>query len=403
MTPPLVSNAQARRLFLHLQGLSIPPRQKLTRDGLLNLVEHLGFVQVDSINTVARAHHQILFSRNQTYRPRLLTALLERDAALFENWTHDASIIPTAFFPYWRPRFAKERDLLRDRWRKWRREGFEEMFDQVLNEVRDRGPVMARQLGDGEYKSADGWWDWHPSKTALEYLWRTGDLAVARREGFQKVYDLTERVLPEWCHQCDEPSREALVDWSCRSALDRLGVATSGELAAFWGGISPAEAKAWCEKHREKDLIEVRVESADGSKPRTAFARPDLPERLNDLPEPPSRIRALSPFDPLIRDRKRTQRLFDFEFRIEIYVPAKKRQYGYYVFPLLEGDSLIGRIDMKHQRETGVLGVKGLWLEPGRKWTQGRERALDGELERLRRFVGAERVVLEDGYLKAAS
>lgn len=400
MTLPLVRNAEARRLFLQLQGLSFAPRRKLNRDGLLALVEHLGFVQVDSINTVERAHHLILFSRNQTYRPRLLTALLEQEASLFENWTHDAAIIPTRYFPYWRPRFARQREILRERWRKWRRGGFEALSDQVLEEIRERGPVMARQLGTGEHKITSGWWDWHPSKTALEFLWRTGALAVARREGFQKVYDLTERVIPAR-HRRDEPGAEAFVDWACRGALDRLGVATSGELAAFWGAITPAEAASWCRAGLGKDVVEVVVEAADGSKPRTAFARPGLPDLLRDLPEPPGRIRALSPFDPLVRDRKRTERLFDFRYRIEVFVPAEKRQYGYYVFPLLEGDRLIGRIDMKHQREHGTLGVTGVWLESGCKFTQRREQGLDAELERLRRFVGAERVTRDNGYIKS--
>ena len=192
----LIPNRQARRLFLHLQGLSAPPRAKLDRPGLLGLIENLGFVQVDSINTVERAHHMILFARNQTYRKDHLARLLERDRGLFENWTHDASIIPTAFYPWWQQRFARDAERLRARWREWRREGFEHMLDDILDHVRAEGPAMARHLRRPQDASAEGWWDWHPSKTALEYLWRTGALAVCRREGFQKVYDLTERVIP---------------------------------------------------------------------------------------------------------------------------------------------------------------------------------------------------------------
>jgi len=399
MPLPVIANADARRAFLVAQGLARPIGGRLTRDGLYDLIEQLGFVQVDSINTVERAHHMILFSRNHTYRHGQLGHLLERKAALFENWTHDASIIPTRFYPYWMCRFAQEREALRERWRKWRRDGFEEMLDQVLGQVRAEGPVMARHLGGEEgKKNAEGWWDWHPSKTALEYLWRTGELAVARREGFQKVYDLAERVIPAE-HRDGAPSRTALIDWACQGALERLVFATSGELAAFWDAVTPAEAAQWCRKHLGDDLVEVAVEPAKSGKPRTAFARPDFRERLSDVPTPPGGTRVLSPFDPLIRDRNRTERLFDFRYRIEVFVPEAKRQYGYYVFPLLERDRLIGRIDMKRTKD-GALSVTGLWLEPRLRFTPAREAKLASELDRLARFVGAEAVRFENYFLR---
>ena len=405
MPPPLIANADARRAFLAAQGLARPVGARLTREGLYDLIEQLGFVQVDSINTVERAHHLILFSRNHTYRHGQLGHLLERKAALFENWTHDASIIPTRFYPYWMCRFAQERETLRERWRKWHREGFEAVLDQVLDHVRAEGPVMARHLGGEEQKkgagaNAAGWWNWHPSKTALEFLWRTGELAVARREGFQKVYDLAERVIPAH-HREAAPTRQALVDWACRGALERLVFATSGELAAFWGAVTPAEAAAWCKKHRGRDLAEVAVEPANGGKPRSAYARPDFRDRLSEVPTPPGGIRVLSPFDPLVRDRNRTERLFDFRYRIEVFVPEARREYGYYVFPLLERDRLIGRIDMRAKKDDGALSVTGLWLEPRLKFTRAREAKLAGELDRLASFVGAETVRFQNGFLRA--
>jgi len=399
MSPLKIDHRDAKSLLLAVHGLSHPPRSKLTTEGLLNRIEDLGFVQVDSINTVARAHHMILFARNETYRPKQLSALLERHRDLFENWTHDAAIIPSRFFPYWRVRFERERERLRDRWRSWRREGFEELFDDTLSHIRENGPVMARHLGTNEKKKPGGWWDWHPSKTALEYLWRTGDLAIARREGFQKVYDLTERVIPSQ-HLVDKAEEDAFIDWACRSALDRLGFATPGEIAAFWGSISPAEAKAWCEAHKGKDILTADVVMAEGEKPRQCFVLADIEDRLANLPPPPKRVRVLSPFDPAIRDRKRLQRLFDFDYRIEIFVPEAKRRFGYYVFPLLEGDRMIGRLDMKHRAQDGVLHVTGLWLEPRIKPSKQRLSSLEAELDRHRRFVGAERVTFADGFLR---
>jgi uncharacterized protein YcaQ len=393
--PPLISNQAARRILLASLGLAEDPRRRLDGPGLLRMVERLGFVQVDSISTVERAHHHILFSRSQAYRQPQLARLIEREAALFENWTHDASIIPSRFYPFWRHRFDRERESLAERWRKWRREGFEDYLSHVLDRVTTEGPLMARDFGEETRKNSGGWWDWHPEKTALEYLWRTGALAVARREGFQKVYDLPERVIPE-PHFEERSSYEDFVDWKCRNALARLRFATPGELAAFWGALNPAEAGAWCESQRDRAITEVRVESADGSKPRRAFAPLDLLEQIDDLPEPPPRIRALNPFDPLLRDRARLARLFGFTYRIEVFVPAAKRHYGYYVFPLLEGERLIGRIDMKHERQgDGSLTVKGLWLEPKVKMTRGRRDKLEAELERIRRFVGAHAVKFE--------
>ena len=389
MTPPVISNRKVRRLLLASQGLADDPTKRLDPADLLDLIEGLGFVQLDSIKTVERAHHHILFSCNQTYRPGQLDRLMSPEAALFENWTHDAAIIPARFYPFWRHRFTRDRDKLAERWRKWRREGFEDYLSHVKTRIGREGPLMARDFGKERKKNSGGGWDWHPEKTALEYLWRTGALAVARREGFQKVYDLPERVIPKR-HRGRPPGRAAFIDWMCRGALARLGVATPGELAAFWGALSPAEAGAWCAAQQDRGVTRVLVEPADGAKPRAAFAAAQVLERLDGMPTPPPRIRALNPFDPVIRDRARLERLFGCRYRIEVFVPAAKRQYGYYVFPLLEGERFIGRIDMTHDVwNGGVLKVTGLWLEPQIAMTQGREHKLQAELKRIQRFVGA--------------
>jgi uncharacterized protein YcaQ len=385
----LFSNAEARRIFLARQGLSAPPGRMLGKAGLLQLIHDIGFVQVDSIATVERAHHQILFSRNQTYRREHLAELLEEDGELFENWTHDASIIPSAFFRYWKHRFRREDETILERWRKWREPGFEEAFGETYERIASGGAVLSRELKAEDHKSG-GWWNWHPNKTALEYLWRTGKVGIARRENFQKVYDLVERVLPPH-HHAPDVDHDAFVDWACRSALERLGFATHGEIAAFWALISPEEAKAWVEAHRD-ELRPVSIEPADGGKPRASHAFAGFPDSLGDIPEPPQRLRVLSPFDPLIRDRNRTERLFGYFYRIEVFVPEPKRQYGYYVFPLLEGGRLVGRIDMKADRKAGTLDVRRLWWEPKVRASAGRMERLEAELARLAKFTGVEDV-----------
>lgn len=367
----------------------------MNKAGLHELVTRLGFVQVDSIRTVERAHHMILFSRNQTYRPAHLEMLLEKDRLLFEHWTHDASILPAAFFPYWKWRFRREGPRILERWRKWQGEGFDAVFEETLMRIRDGGPVMARDLKADDHVSG-GWWNWHPSKTALEYLWHTGHLAIAGRRNFQKLYDLAARVLPVEHHDA-EVDHEAFVDFACRGALERLGFASAGEIAAFFDLVTPDEAKAWVQCHRD-ELEDVAIETMGEGKPRVAFAFADVQQRIDHAPEPPARIRVLSPFDPALRDRNRAERLFGFFYRIEIFVPEEKRQYGYYVFPLLEGDRLIGRIDMKTDRVEGVLAVKRIWLEPGVRASTGRLQKLDAELQRVARFSGVEDVTYAEGW-----
>jgi len=388
----VVSVAAARRLTLDLAGLAAPPRRRLTVDGLLALIERLGFVQVDSVQAVERAHHMILFARNQTYRPTQLRRLLEDRADLFEHWTHDASVIPTAFYPYWKHRFARFLDTDTQSYHRWHGGGFEAEIERVLNHVGANGTVRSRDLvGERPPGAASGWWEWHDGKVALEYLWHTGRLAVARRDGFQKVYDLVERVIPEAARAVDV-APDDYVDWACGAALDRLGMATAGEIAGFWGAVTSAETKVWCQSKLGGDVIPVVVESADGSSPRRSFARADIAERLDSLAGVPRCLRVINPFDPLMRDRKRLLRLFNFDYRIEIFVPAAKRTWGYYVFPLLERDRFVGRIEARANREQGVLAITNLWSEPGVTWTARRFAKLEAELTRLARFVSVETV-----------
>ncbi|WP_176085989.1 winged helix-turn-helix domain-containing protein [Martelella sp. HB161492] len=390
-----IANEDARRIFLARQGLCERIPAGAGRQGLLSLIEMLGFVQVDSIRTVERAHDLILWSRFPGYRHAQLADLLEKDRSLFEHWTHDAAIIPTRFYPYWKHRFAREQVRLLERWRKWRAAGFEEVIEETLAMVRDSGPVMARDLKSDEHVSG-GWWNWHPGKTALEYHWRTGNLSICHRVNFQKAYNLSERVIPDaWRNASVD--HDAFVDWACRAALTRLGFATPGEIAAFFDIITPQEARAWVEANRD-GLADVEIGLAEKGKSRQAVALAEDVASLHDVPEPPSRVRVLSPFDPLLRDRARIERLFGFFYRIEVFVPEPKRQYGYYVFPLLEGTKLIGRIDMKAERKRDALEVRQLWLEPGVKASAGRLAKLDAELARLARFTGVARVEYLDGW-----
>lgn len=390
MAAPLLSNPLARRLFLHRHALGSLHAAPVSM-GLRDVIRRIGFVQVDSINTVERAHHMILFSRLPSYRPDDLKQALEQDRTLWEHWTHDASILPIETFPYWKHRFAKDSQRLHENWRRWFREGYEAQFDRVLSRIVAHGPVTAADVSEGERRGSGGWWDWHPSKTALEWLWRTGQLAITRREGFQKVYDLSERVIPPEIRSADV-SFEDKVTWACKTALCHLGFATVAELQAFWNAVPRGAVAGWAQEALAQGaLVEIQVEGATGSL-RRALARPDVLEDAAGLPEAPSRLRVLSPFDPALRDRARAEHLFGFFYRIEVFVPEAKRRWGYYVFPVLEAERLVGRLDAKAFKADGVLRVRAFWPEPGIRLTKARRVGLEAELHRLARFAGCDRV-----------
>ncbi|HGG63221.1 MAG TPA: winged helix-turn-helix domain-containing protein, partial [Rhodobacteraceae bacterium] len=217
----------------------------------------------------------------------------------------------------------------------------------------------------------------------LDKMWYSGVLATSHRKDFTKFYDLAERVIPAKLREVAHAD-EAQVDWLCRAALVRLGFGTVGDIQRFWGAMSAVEAKAWV---ADAGLVPVQVQARDGSW-REGFALEDIEARIKAVEAPTSRLRIINPFDPVARDRERLASLFGFDFRIEIFVPAAKRKWGYYVYPLLEGDRFVGRIDMKADRAKGVLVVKQVWWETGIRATAARVNKLEAEVGRMARFVG---------------
>ncbi|MCC5974966.1 MAG: YcaQ family DNA glycosylase [Rubellimicrobium sp.] len=386
MRHPTLDNRTARRIFLAHHGIGTAAPADAAA-----AIRALGFVQVDSVNTVARAHDLVLWSRFSRWRPEMLGRLTGRNRQVFEHWTHDASILPVEHFPHWRLRFARDAERLAARWRQWQGDAFEGQFDTVLRRIADHGECTSGELAEGGARGSTGWWDWHPSKAALEYLWRVGEVSVVRREGFRKVYDLTERVIPPE-HLNARPRVEETVDWACNAALDRLGFATPKQLAAFWDLVTAEEARGWAKSAlAEGRVVEVLVTGSDGTGSdgtgRHILMRPEVLE-AGPAPDPGGRVRVLSPFDPALRDRARAEWLFGFHYRIEIYVPEPQRRYGYYVFPVLEGDRLIGRIDMKADRASGVLAVRAFWPEAGVAMGSGRRGRIGAELGRVARLAG---------------
>lgn len=382
-----------RKLFLERQGLAASPSTPIDKKDVLRLVKLLAYVQVDSINVVERAHHMILYSRNRNYRREMLTELIEKDRELFEHWTHDASILPASYFPHWRHRFGDIQQRIKEsRWRNRLGAKPELVLEAVMQRIRSEGGLRTRDFENAGGVKRNSWWGWTEEKSALELLWRCGELGIRRRERFEKVYDRMELAIPARYFQ-KQIDRAASVDWKCREALKRLGAATAVEVAAFWNSFPTATARDWIEQERDAGrLLDVLVETADGSKARPRVALPELEKALGSAPSPPRGLRLLSPFDPAIRDRKRTAWLFGFDYSIEVFVPAAKRKYGYYVFPILEGDRFTGRIDLKAHRKEGFLEVKGLWWEAATEVSVKRQRALDRCLAQFAKFVGVDEV-----------
>jgi uncharacterized protein len=381
-TPLRIANRDARRLWLDAQALWGPPTGPLDVPGT---VRKLGFVQLDTIRYVARAHHHILWSRNRRYREPMLDRL-RRKRLVFEHFTHDASVLPIETYPFWRRRFRQMEEKVRG-W-EWHRGMHDEAGRAaILERIRAEGPLSTRDF-DAEASRPREMWRRPPHKLTLDYLWYAGVLATSHRVNFTKFYDLAERVIPE-CVSLEERSEAEQVEWLCRAAIVRLVFASEGEIQRFWAAASAAEVRQWA---AGAGLMPVEVEGADG-RWTPALATPDIETRLAEVKVGHSGMRLLNPFDPVVRDRGRLARLFGFDYRIEIFVPAAKRRWGYYVFPLLERDRFVGRIDVKAERAAGRLIVAKLWPEPGVRWTSTRQTKLEAELQRLARFVGVADVV----------
>jgi len=362
------------------QGLLHDHDRRATPAQIRRMIEHMGFVQVDTINVAVRAHEHILLSRFHDFELSALTKLLERDRTLFEHWTHDASIIPTQWFAHWKHRFDRYRAS--DRLSKWIRSRLgdkpQRVLDEVLNRIDAEGPLRSRDFEHNRAKEdGNGWWNWKPAQAALEDLWRVGDVSVAGREHCHKIDDLTHRVHPD-VHDEPVPDDDAHIDWACRAALQRLGVATAKQIAEFFATVSAQQARQWCTKaQRAGDVIPVIVATEDGSQPVASYALPERLARLSRARESSAEMRLLSPFDPVLRDRTRALRLFNFDYRFEAFVPAPKRKYGYYVLPILEGDRIVGRTDVKLHRDRATLVVNGIWWEAGVRPRKKRLRAFE--------------------------
>ena len=382
--PLKIDNRQARKLWLHTQGLASAPTGPLD---VMQIIRELGFVQLDTIRNVTRAQHHILWSRNQNYREPMLGRLLAHQRTIFEHYTHDASVIPLEFYPMWQRQFKRLKQRI-DRSNYYNGMADGPARAAIKARIEMEGPLSTHAF-DTKVTGQKKMWSRPPHKLALDYMWYAGELATSHRENFKKFYDLADRVIPGQVKNQTLDDNDQ-IDWLCRAALDRLSFGSLGDIQRFWDATDADEVKQWA-KGLEHELVPVQIEGVNGDW-TSALAPADIEQRLGQVPQPTSRLRILSPFDPAIRDRTRLERLFGFDYRIEIFVPAAKRQWGYYVYPLLEGDRFVGRIEVKANRKAGLLEVKNFWSEEGVKWGDQRWQKIDAELARLGRFVGIDTI-----------
>ena len=384
MTPFKISNTKARHLWLGVNGLATAPTGPLD---VMAMIRQLGFVQLDTIQVVSRAHHHILWSRNQNYREPMLDTLLAQDRAIFEHFTHDASVLPMTFLPVWQRQFRRMQQKVSKS--SWYGDALDKrLLDDIMQRITAQGPLSTRDF-DTKIEGDKAMWKRPPHKKALDYLWYAGKLATSHRSGFTKFYDLAENVFPEALRR-QNLEDEAQIDWLCSAALDRIGIGSLMEIRKFWDATEAKDVTAWA-KRQDRDLIPVEVESFDGGWSK-AVAPADIEERLQAVHAPVKRLRILNPFDPAIRDRKRLKRLFGFDYTVEMFVPAAKRKWGYYVFPVLEGDRFVGRIEVKADRAAGRLIVLNSWSEPYILASKARGDRLDAELARFARLAGITKV-----------
>ncbi|MBL9140988.1 MAG: YcaQ family DNA glycosylase [Phycisphaerae bacterium] len=353
---PLVSTEQAARMVLATAGLATP-RVRSSAAQVARVVKRLGYVQVDSILAVERAHDTILRTRLEGYRGEHLRHAMERDRAMFEHWTHDASLVPIEWLPFWHRRFKRSKARMKENawWRERAGEDGDRVLRRVFRAIERRGPLRTRDLVDPSTSpaarpeaaaSSGAWWNWSPEKAAVEWLWRMGRVAISQRHGFEKSYDLFERVHPE--HALPAARAADHREWACSEALMRLGVATEREIARFFNDCSVAEVQAWSRTRAARALaMPVLRERADGGPPEPALA---LRTIMDCPPDAPQGIRILSPFDPVVRDRQRLERVWGFAFRFEAFVPEAKRIDGYYTLPVLADDRFIGRCALRTDR-----------------------------------------------------
>lgn len=351
MVKKITDRVRLRRIALAAQGLLHAQPFGRGLAGARNAINHLGYVQIDTISVVERAHHHVLYSRVPGFEPAMLSQLM-RSGDIFEYWSHAAAFLPMADFRFSLP----YKHAIKSGKTHWFRHPDNRLMRELLARIKADGPIRSRDIESGAGKRS-GWWDWKPAKKALEQLYMQGDLMVSDRDGFQKSYDLTERVLPAGVNT-QMPTLEEfaahLVEQQlrCHGLVSRKGLTYLRRNADLRGAVKNLV---------DEGLAQGQLQQVIASNGEVFIVSADVFEQR--LPQVKDRLLILSPFDNCVIQRDRLKALFGYDYQIECYVPAAKRQYGYFCLPLLYRDEFIGRMDCKAHRKTRELEIKSLHLE----------------------------------------
>jgi uncharacterized protein len=377
---------EARALVLRSQGLD-EPVFSTGAGGALSAIEHLSYLQIDTLAVVARAHHHTMWSRVEDYRENHLDDLLEQKK-IFEYWSHAASFLPMRDYRFSLPR----KKLFAEGKSHWFAQD-KKLKQYVYDRIKAEGPLQSKDFEHRKRKpglpagaSAEaGMWNWKPSKRALEQLFQEGKLMVARRQGFQKVYDLAERVLPEGM-DTTMPSKEEFAEYLVLSAVRSQGLVTQKEIAYLRKGQDTEVGKALRRLCDAKKILPVKAEGRE----EVYFALPSAIKKIKPVRK--DAVHILSPFDNSVIQRKRLLSFFNFDFMIECYLPEKKRRFGYFCLPVLYGDRFVARFDPKADRQSKVFHVKNFHLEEGFVPDEDFAEVFTARLEVFARFNGCDRV-----------
>ncbi|WP_437888122.1 winged helix-turn-helix domain-containing protein [Phytobacter sp. V91] len=395
MSVARISLQTARHLHLEAQGLLKKPGRKARPGDILSTIARMSLLQIDTINIVARSPYLVLFSRLGHYSPVWLDEALAR-GELMEYWAHEACFLPRSDFELVRHRMLAPDKMGWKYSQEWMQEHGEEI-DMLLAHMQQHGPVRSADFAHPR-KGAGGWWAWKPHKRHLEGLFTAGKVMVIERRNFQRVYDLTSRVMPDWNDERDLlPQAQAEYRMLANSARS-LGLFRAQWLADYYRLRQPALPALLERMQAENLIVPVNVETLGPAWLHTSLL-PLLEQGTSDKLKA-THSAVLSPFDPVVWDRKRAEQLFNFSYRLECYTPAPKRQFGYFVLPLLHCGQLVGRMDAKMHRQQGILEVIALWLEPDVKPGHRLEKGLLAAISDFARWQGAERITfgrLPDG------
>jgi uncharacterized protein len=391
-----------RALALHAQLLDRPldstPAPNL--DSVYEVIDHLGAVQIDTLQMIARAHYLAVWSRIGMYDPSLFDQLFSRERKIFEDWYHAACYIPMHEYRYQLPRQRKTRDGGHHWYADWINEpGNRKMVAAVTRQIRAEGGLRASDFDNPDHKRGS-WWDWKPAKVALEYAYSYGDLMIAERVKFQRVYDLTERVLPLWVDTIEPTDTERDRFWVERGAK-ALGVGLPRNPGDYtWMGIGKSR-RIVSELVKAGVLVEIQGETMTDVQ-TLIIHRDNLPllEKAASGQICPRRTTFLNPFDNFWWAQDRDEVLWGFRHSIEMYVPAAKRVYGYFCLPILHKDRLVGRFDPKLERKDRLLRLRALYLEPGVKADEELVDAVAGAMRDFMAFHQADDLVIESSQPK---